>query len=69
MRIATPRERNDGAGLSPLRIALPKGATSAPLQRRAGLGFEFGDRRPPRRLTERAGVPSVSRIVLRQVLR
>jgi hypothetical protein len=63
MRIATRRERNDGAGLSPLLIALSKGATAAPFQRRAS--FALGERRPPRRLAERPGVPAVSRIVLR----
>jgi hypothetical protein len=63
MRIATRRERNGRAGLAPLLIALPKGATAAPFQRRASFGLE--ERRPPRRLTERPGVPAKSRIVLR----
>ncbi|HXU83868.1 MAG TPA: hypothetical protein VN914_20880 [Polyangia bacterium] len=60
MPIAT--RRNDEAGLRRV-IAFPQGASLAPFQRRSL--YDLGERRPARRLRERAGLPATSRIVLR----
>jgi hypothetical protein len=62
MPIAPRRDRDPGALLR-RTIAFPQGTSIAPFQRRSI--FELGDRRPARRLRERAGVPATSRIVLR----
>ena len=62
MRIASRRNRADGAGDLLRTLALAKAGTIAPFLRRP---LDLGERRPPRRLEAPRNVPAVSRIVLR----
>lgn len=66
MPIALRRSRGESATEPARTIALAKGGTVAPFVRRPPAGLALGSRRPARRLSdEGAGVPAVSRIVLR----